>query len=261
MTAEAAVCGAAVIMLFSLFITIAGYCRAYADVKEYADEKAREVSLVCHTAGMSFPGIIPAAGYQNPGQVKNLFLCHESWGEETHINVSYTYASLLGDFRVSMNSVFTKWEGDAPQDFESVWKLPPNERGRKIEEIFGGGLPEFFPVLDAYDPVTGHAAAIVSMDTTLGKYESGSMIREVLHGKIDELASFDYGKSGETVITAMDIDSRELIVVLPENPLEPIQQEVLDECCIYASGREIGLRIKRYQTAGPVAGPVSGDIE
>ncbi|MDX1359620.1 MAG: hypothetical protein R3232_12370, partial [Clostridia bacterium] len=178
-TAEAAVCAAAVIMLFAVFMTIAGYCRSYSAVKQFADKKARDISLLSYGVQVEMPGIIPAGDFNNSGQIRNLIVYHEGWGDETRVNASYTYTSLLGNFRVAISSVFTKWKGDAPQDFRSVWELPPNERGRKIEEIFGGGLPEFFPVLDAYDPISGHAASIVSMDTTLGKYIDGRMIREV----------------------------------------------------------------------------------
>ena len=45
MTAETAICSASLVLLFSLFITLSGYCKAYLSVKEFADQKAMDASI------------------------------------------------------------------------------------------------------------------------------------------------------------------------------------------------------------------------
>ena len=67
--------------------------------------------------------------------------------------------------------------------------------------------------------------------------------------KADELASFKFGEYDETVITGKDIDSRELILVIPENPLNEKQQLAIDECYKYVSEISIIMSVKRYQNA------------
>ncbi len=250
-TVETAVCSAAMILLFSLFFTITGYCRAYLSVKEFIDIKAQDTALLGYVLGVDVPGIISTEGFENVknGSVNNLMVFCENWGEEIKLNASYTYASLIGNFRVSMYSYFTKWDSDTVENGESVWLLSPVERGKAIESIFGGGLPEFFPVIDAFDEISGHAASIVSVDTTLDSYASGTELKNVLMQKADELASFKFGEYDETVITGKDIDSRELILIIPENPLNENQQLAINECYKYVSEISIILSVKRYQNA------------
>ncbi len=250
-TVETAVCSAAMILLFSLFFTITGYCRAYLSVKEFIDIKAQDTALLGYVLNVDVPGMISTEGFENVknGSVNNLMVFCENWGEEIKLNASYTYASLIGNFRVSMYSYFTKWDSDTVKNGESVWLLPPVERGKAIESIFGGGLPEFFPVIDAFDEISGHAASIVSADTTLDSYASGTELKNVLMQKADELASFKFGECDETVITGKDIDSRELILVIPENPLNEKQQLAINECFEYVSEISIVLSVKRYQNA------------
>ena len=250
-TVETAVCSAAMILLFSLFFTITGYCRAYLSVKEFIDIKAQDTALLGYVLDIDVPGIISTEGFKNVknGSVNNLMVFCENWGEEIKLNTSYTYASLIGNFRVSMNSYFTKWNSDTVENGESVWLLSPVERGKAIESIFGGGLPEFFPVIDAFDEISGHAASIVSADTTLDSYASGTELKNVLMQKADELASFKFGEYDETVITGKDIDSRELILIIPENPLNENQQSAINECYMYVSEISIILSVKRYQNA------------
>jgi len=250
-TVETAICSAVMIILFSLFFTITGYCRAYMSVKDFIDDKAHDTALLGYVLGFDVPGIISTTGFENVknGSVKNLMIFSENWGEEVKLNASYTYASFIGNFRVSMCSCFTKWSGDAVDECESVWLLPPAERGKVIESIFGGGLPEFFPVIDAFDEISGHAASIVSADTTLDVYVSGTELRNVIEEKADELASFDYGKYEDIVITGKDIDSRELILVIPENSLNEKQQMAINECMEYVSDKSIVLSVRRYQKA------------
>ena len=104
-------------------------------------------------------------------------------------------------------------------------------------------------MIDAFDEISGHAASIVSADTTLDIYASGMELKNMIKQKADELALFEFGEYDETVITGKDIDSRELILIIPENPLNEKQQLAIDECYKYVSEISIIMSVKRYQNA------------
>lgn len=250
-TVEIAVCSFAVIMLFALFFTITGYCRAYLTVKEYTDTKIRDTAVFGYAAGFYVPGIISTADFRTKQelQIKNLIIFNESWGDEIKFNSSYTYVSLLGNFRVKMSSYFTRWAGDMPKSDKVVWDMSPIERGKAIEAVFGGGLPEFFPVIDAYDEISGKAASIVSIDTTLAYYKSGTQIKNLIFEKTKELAEFEYGAYQDVYISKKDIESRELIVVIPENQINDEQNEALMDCMGLANENNILMTVKRFQYA------------
>lgn len=250
-TAEIAICSLAVIMLFALFFTITGYCRTYLAVKEYVDIKIQDEAVLDYTVGFDVPGIISTSDFYSVQmkQIKNLILFSKSWGEELNLYSSYTYISLLGNFKVKIRSQFTRWTGDSPKGSIVVWDLAPIERGKVIEAVFGGGLPEFFPVIDAYDEISGNAASIISIDTTLSYYESGTQIKNTIVENVKELTAFKYGKYEEYTITDKDIESRELIVVIPENQLNDNQSDILTDCVGFAKENGILLTIKKYQFA------------
>ncbi len=248
-TVETAICCFVVMFLFALFLTITGYCRTYLTVKEYISEKARDTAVARYMLGFDVPGIITANDFDNVRnrRIKNFIIYSESWGEEVKLNASYTYISMLGDIRVRMGSFFTKWAGDSHEKGNSVWELPPVQRGKVLESLFGGSLPEFFPVLDAYDQVSGHAASIVSIDTTLDLYSDGCELKKTIIEKADELSAYKFGKYEDVLITDKDIDTRELIIVIPENQLNDNQFMKLEECMDYTSENSIILTVKRYQ--------------
>ncbi|MBN2557230.1 MAG: hypothetical protein JXB33_00600 [Clostridia bacterium] len=252
MTAEACVCSSAVIIIFALFLTIAGYCSCYFAVKSFIDEKARETSAMAYATGIYIPGVVSPAGLadETARRMKNLIIYHGQSGGDIYFIASYKYRSLFGDFGARVRSGFTKWEGDGRKDGERpVWELPANERGKKLEEIFGGGLPEYFPVIDGYDHMTGKAVAIVSIDITLDVYQSGNELKKLLYEKIDELADFRQGACDGFSITEKDIDGRELLVVIPENAMNRGQSDSFAECARHANARGIAMVVKRYQKA------------
>lgn len=251
-TAETAICCCSVILIFAIFISIAGYCRTYQRIKEFIYEKAQDYSLTGYQLGFDVPGIVMADDLEGVGdaRIRGLLVYSESWGEEVRLNASYTYVSPVGGIRVRMSEFFTKWAGDSPADISTVWELPPAERGKVIESIFGGGLPEFFPVIDAYDMISGHAALIVSIDTTLERYCDGSELKKVIIQKTDELSDFRHGEYEDVMITDKDIDTREIIIVIPENELNEMQAAALEECIGYSALNSITCTVKRYQKAG-----------
>lgn len=249
-TAETCICSAVMIILFSLFLTITGYCRCYVEVKTYLDLKVKETALFNYTTGFDVPVIIPSGNFAgvSGNLMKNLFIYSAQQNDEIVMTASYKYISLFGNFSTKIHSGFTKWEGDGNgESTVSVWELPPAARGKKIEELFGGGLPEFFPVLDSHNKLSGRAVSIVSINITLPVYESGTELYNIIKEKTDQLASFTRGECDGVVITDENIFIRELVVVIPENPMSEAQYARLDEACVYAGLLDIYLKFERYQ--------------
>jgi hypothetical protein len=176
-------------------------------------------------------------------------------GNEIRIRAAYSYRSPLGDFPVRFESVFTAWQGDGGEPTgKTVWDYANFKRGRIIEERFGGGLPEFFPVLDSYDPMSGTAASITSMDTTLETYRDGGGICEKLFGEIEEISGFTGARKEGLEICEKDIEKREMLVVIPENPLTAGQLKAFEQCRSKAMASGVVFTLKRYQHASGDAG-------
>lgn len=253
-SAEAAVASAAMLLLFAVFISIAGYCVTAAKIRSMAGEKAMASALAMYAVDVSIPLTVysPPNGDDLPRPVKGLIFWGVTSEDSIEVTAVYKYASLFGDIETKVSSICTLWSGDgmSSSSTECVWNLPPNERGRKIEEIFGGNLPEFFPVADSFDPMTGEVVAIVSIDTTLGVYESGREIENVIAGKAGDLVNFSSGSSDDVEINKGEIRTRKLLVVIPENQLSDRQQNSLDAAVMDTMKLGIIVEIRRFQYSG-----------
>ncbi len=253
-SAEAAIGSAAMILLFAVFISIAGYCITAARVKSMAEEKAMISSVAMYATDIE----LPISFYsENPGKsgpplAKGLlFICITS-DENIEVIANYKYISFLGEIKTKVSSICTLWNGDekALASDQCVWELPPAERGRKIEEIFGGNLPEFFPVIDYFDYVSGEADCIISIDTSLEVYETGTEISNVINEKAERLSNFTSGISGGVEIRPNEIITKKLVIVIPENELSDKQDDNLESAVFNAAARGIDVEVKRFQYAG-----------
>lgn len=131
---------------------------------------------------------------------------------------------------------------------EDIWSLDNFTRGRKIREIFGANLPFNFPVIAKFS--SGTATMIKSMDLTAKSYQEPEITSKKIQVYINELAEYNgqekpWGQGG-IVIKREEINKKELLLVIPENPIGNGVIKSLEECKIYASGRGVVLRIERY---------------
>jgi len=133
---------------------------------------------------------------------------------------------------------------------EEIWNLGNFERGRKIREIFGANLPFNFPVIARFVLDSGTASMIKSMDLTAKTYQEPEAVVMKIQSYIDELAAYEgqdepWGRDG-IVIRKEDIKRRELILVIPGNPIDDNITKALEMCKTYAGSKNVILRIEKY---------------
>ncbi len=162
---------------------------------------------------------------------------------------------ILDDFVIVQRAAAKAWlggDGDegATAGRDSVWSLDNFSRGRIIRKQFGANLPDSFPVISAYSD--GKAILIKSMDVLSPYYENSGNIVEEIRGYISELVSYrgtekPWGNQ-QIVIGGADIHCRELLLVIPEDPLLSGTQDALNACGAYAREMGVVFRIERYGT-------------
>ncbi|MBN1623478.1 MAG: hypothetical protein JW903_03835 [Clostridia bacterium] len=253
-SAEAAIGSASMILFFAVFISLAGYFVTAAQVKSIAFDKAVESSITMYAADIVLPVTMyyRPVGVKYPEMAKNLVFLGITSEESVKIIASYKYPSIFGDIKTTLSSVCPLWCGDGKSaaDEECVWNLAPNERGRRIEQLFGGNLPEFFPIIDSFDFISGEAICILSIDTTLEVYKTENEIRKVIEEEAEKLRNFSSGASGGVKINPNDISSRKLLVVIPQNQLSDDQENMLEDIVFATMDSGIQVEVKRFQIAG-----------
>ena len=144
--------------------------------------------------------------------------------------------------RTFMNGISTD---SAADENTSIWSLTNFERGRKIEELFGGNLPDFFPVIDYYN--NGVAMTILSIDHTKSTYLTAAAYRKKLEETAKKLYEFNGAEYKGTVVSGDSIRTKELLIVCPEDNLTDYQQRILDDFISEWNSKGIRVTVQRYQ--------------
>ena len=160
---------------------------------------------------------------------------------------------IFGPVEIRQTAVSRAWLGGdepSPPKVEDIWSLDNLNRGKRVRELFGSNLPFSFPGISAYK--NGKATLIRSMDITAATYQDADNVENVLCGYIDDIADYNgqptpWG-SDRIVILPESISNRELIFVIPENPVSEGVLNALQLCRSYASERSVTLRIIKFGT-------------
>ncbi|HPX93860.1 MAG TPA: hypothetical protein PK646_06540 [Bacillota bacterium] len=140
---------------------------------------------------------------------------------------------------------FSEGPEEDEQSKEGIWSLPNFERGQAFRRIFGGHLPHFYPVIAGWN---GHeAVSIKSMDLTAPSWSSSAAAGRRVRQLVDQLASFE-GAGGEGPLPGQ-IQSRRLILVIPDNEIAWKTSETLGQWRYQASLAGVSLDIREYGTS------------
>ncbi|MEI6603442.1 MAG: hypothetical protein WCL54_08135 [Clostridia bacterium] len=152
-------------------------------------------------------------------------------------------------FVLKQTSTSLDWKSDAAQDEtdqESVWSLPPMERGNVIQAHFGRNLPKFFPTICKFD--TGVAVSMISLDVTSKSYLTTGALEEEIREASQALADFSGGEDAGVSVTGTQIKQKELWIVIPGGSVTAAQENEIAGAIAAAKARGIGVRLIEYQT-------------
>ena len=122
---------------------------------------------------------------------------------------------------------------------KGLWKMIPFQRGNFIDKLLGNNLGHNFPRIDKFDPKTGAATSIKSLDTTSKSYQTTSKLQSTLKKDIDQLVGFSGNTSGRIIIKSNQIKSRALEVAIPDAPLTTAQKQALNAAKTYAKSKGV----------------------
>lgn len=133
-------------------------------------------------------------------------------------------------------------------DKDDIWSLSNFERGRKLREIFGGNLPSNFPVIAKFE--AGTATMIKSIDLTAKTYQDSKEVEEAINEYTDKLLEFKgqekpWGSKG-IIIKEEEIKVKELLLILPGNPVKPEISMALETCKEKARNKGISIKVETY---------------
>ncbi|MDD2533584.1 MAG: hypothetical protein PHC86_02650 [Eubacteriales bacterium] len=131
---------------------------------------------------------------------------------------------------------------------DGVWLLDNFARGQTFRQIFHANLPYDFPVIASW--ANQRATLIHSLDLTAPTYQKTSEISSVLRVKISQLAAFqgaNYQREAEQIrIKASEIESRQIILIVPENYDATRLASVIDEMIAFSNEQGIQFVVRPY---------------
>lgn len=129
-----------------------------------------------------------------------------------------------------------------------VWSLGNFQRGLLLRAKFGANLPNSFPVLSSYK--AGKAVIIKSLDTTAQTYQNTNTLKKMIREYVDKLDKYagqeEPWGSKKIVIKQSEIKEKQLLLVIPGNPLNSIIEGELDKCVQEAAVKGIKISIEKY---------------
>jgi hypothetical protein len=144
----------------------------------------------------------------------------------------------------------TSNDGSDSKKSRGVWDLPATKRGRILEKIFGHNLHPNHPTIDIWDPNTGSATSLKSVDLESPTYqvkgENVNALYNKLSSAIDDLAEFEGGRYAGNDVPGEEIKSRTLTVIVPGS--ETVEQrQVLRLIAEVGKQRGVAVRIEVYR--------------
>lgn len=115
----------------------------------------------------------------------------------------------------------------------NIWSLSNFQRGKAIESEFGSNLPEFFPVIDIFDYVSGQCVMIASIDTSSPGNRNYEYFKKQVYSLAKKLSEFEGGEADNIRITSDMITARKLLLIVPDNNFTELvskESEILNRC-------------------------------
>lgn len=249
-TVEALMVLPIIIIIFSCFVYLIAYVSVVTTIKNDLHEKILKMAVYDYAIGFSLPSIV---SLYNMEEKKDLHLsyvfCHsETFGNQITLVFDGVFNGYISKSSIHLSQTIYKFNGDnLDYDNENIWLLNNFTRGKKVETIFGGNLPRYFPTIDYYDELTGKVLSITSVNTTYKTYQTYIGLYERIINDINKLNSFTGIVFEDITIDSRDITQKEILVVLPTNPLNRAQLNAIDDLYGICSQFNIILTIKRYQ--------------
>ncbi len=240
------------IMVFSIFIFYISYLNVMVQLTEDLSEKTYELSINDYKYNSSLPTIIKLYDKDEKKKmnIEYLFCYTNTIGGNITIYLDCVFNGYFKKVKIHLEQQIKKWKGDGINYGDiNVWKLSNYRRGLAIEEIFGGNLPKYFPVIDGYNQLTGEIFLITSIDSSALSYQDLDCFYKRIEKEVKELSDFNGVVFEEYNITSEDISNKKLIVVFPNNSFSQTQLEVLDDINNLCIINNIQFIVKRYQNS------------
>jgi len=126
----------------------------------------------------------------------------------------------------------------------AVWRLGWAARGIYFSEQLGANLPATFPVIDSF--VDGVVTSIKSIDLNAATYQDATRLTYRLNQYIDDLALFDGGRLGFTIIDSSAISGRTLSIAIPKGSITATQQAAIESAMARAQAFDINFVITEF---------------
>ena len=140
--------------------------------------------------------------------------------------------------RVKVKAWLDGEDGDEKETTEeNVWALRDLERGKRIQQIYGRNLPEYFKTITKFE--NGTATLVTSINLNAKTYqEDNRKVAYLINKAASDLAKFKSdretvdknGKSKEYYVDSKDIRERCLIVVIPKGTRTEKLEKIFGEC-------------------------------
>ncbi|WP_329568907.1 RHS repeat-associated core domain-containing protein [Kitasatospora sp. NBC_01266] len=126
----------------------------------------------------------------------------------------------------------------------SIWELSSRDKGLAFEEHMGfSNLPAGYKAFDQFEPDTGIALSLKSMDTTLPSFQRAGMFFQRLKSAIDDAKNYDGDERRNPGVLTPDMIKQRVVYVITNSsaPLTDLQTQQMTKAVQYAHDNGVTL--------------------
>lgn len=143
-------------------------------------------------------------------------------------------------YRICVNG-WVNGIGGREEATDDIWELDNFTRGQKIRKIYGGNLPNNFPVIAKFE--NGQATMIKSVDFRKETYQTEGALSANIITMLQTLYAYQgqtmpYG-TDKIVILPSQIKKKELLLVIPNAAQSNLIQQELYQAELWAKGHKL----------------------
>ena len=126
---------------------------------------------------------------------------------------------------------------------KGTWDKGATTRGKDIDGFMNNNTGSNYPVIDNYDVNTETASSVKSRDLNAKSYQNGSTLERTIKKDVDDLANFELVDWGDSTLSGMPINQRELQMVVPNTKLSQVQIDAINNAIEYAKSKGVNIKI------------------
>lgn len=130
---------------------------------------------------------------------------------------------------------------------DNIWDLPPMERGKKIQGMFGRNMATSnFKTITSYNKYSGEASSIKSIDLSSKTNQNPTVLKRNIKNMLNELDEFENQVKIKDDGKSYEVKSKKLVLIVPGDCRNTDNERIFNECKALANTKGMNFEVVNF---------------